>query len=54
MGLRTDSFVHYLGAGRMWPKHADKSASIPEANLFSVSQTVRKVMQNTTNIKIIK
>ena len=50
MELRTDSLVHCLEAGRLWPKHADKSASTPEANLFSVPQTASdtvKVIQKS-------
>ena len=54
MRLCAYSLVHCLGAGSMWPKQADKSASIPDANLFSASQTVRKVIQKMTRIKITR
>ena len=40
--------------GKIWPKQADKRASIPDANLLSASQNVRKVIQKMTKIKITK
>ena len=29
---------HCFGVGRIWPKQADKSANMPDANLLSASQ----------------
>ena len=45
---------HCFGVGRIWPKQADKSANMPDANLLSASQSVRKVIQKTTRIRITK
>ena len=45
---------HCFGVGRIWPKQAEKSANIPDANLLSASQSVRKVIQKITRIRITK
>ena len=51
--LSTNSLVHYW-VGKIWPKQADRRASIPDANLLSASQNVRKDIQKMTRIKITK
>ena len=54
VGLSTYSLVNYFGVGKIWPKQADKRASIADANLLSAPQNVRKVIQKRTRIKITK
>ena len=54
MRLSAYALKHGFCVGRIWPKQADKSANMPDANLLSASQSVRKVIQKITRIRITK
>ena len=43
-----------FGVGRIWSRQADISANMPDANLLSASQSVRKKYTRITRIRITK
>ena len=54
MRLSAYALNQCFGVGRKRPKQTDKSANMPDANLSSASQSVRKGIQKITRIRITK